>query len=304
MKTTYKPAFAALRRGRQNLIVTALACAFVTSTARAQNTSAFNSQITLAPADATSSGGDGDDAKNEEAELAKKLQNPVASLISVPIQNNWDFGIGPADAMKYTANIQPVVPVSISQDWNLIIRTIMPVIYAESPVKGGADHSGLGDITQSFFLSPKDTVGGWVLGAGPVALWPTATDRALGSGQWGAGPTIVALRQEHGFTYGILANQIWSYAGWGSQNVNASFVQPFISYTTKTYTTFAINTESTRDWQSEQWSVPMNFMVQQLVKIGKQPIAFQIGYRYYVDGPNGGPNWGLRFAVTFLFPKK
>ena len=175
-----------------------------------------------------------------------------------------------------------------------------------APASAREDHSGLGDITQSFFLSPKDTVGGWVLGAGPVADCGPGNRAACWVPASGApGPTIVALRQEHGFTYGILANQIWSYAAAGvRQNVNASLVQPFISYTTKTYTTFAVNTESTRDWQSEQWSVPMNFMVEQLVKIGKQPIAFQVGYRYYVDGPNGGPDWGLRFAVTFLFPKK
>jgi hypothetical protein len=246
---------------------------------------------------------DATDDKAAEAELAKKLQNPIASLVSVPIQNNWDFGIGPANAMKYTANIQPVIPLSISEDWNLITRTIVPVIYAEEPVKGFGDKSGLGDITQSFFLSPKEPVGGWILGAGPVALWPAATDSALGSGMWGAGPTVVALQQTHGFTYGVLANHIWSYAGWGPQNVNATFLQPFVGFTTKTFTTFTVNTESTYDWQGKQWTVPMNFMVQQLVKIGKQPIAFQVGYRYYADKPNGGPDWGLRFAITFLFPK-
>src|SRR5208282_6330321 len=111
-------------------------------------------------ADADNAGGTAADAKDEEAELAKKLNNPVANLISVPVQNNWDFGIGPANAMKYTANIQPVVPLSISDDWNLIIRTILPVIYAESPVNGGSSHSGLGDTTQSFFFSPKEPVGG------------------------------------------------------------------------------------------------------------------------------------------------
>jgi hypothetical protein len=243
------------------------------------------------------------DDKAAEAELAKKLQNPIASLVSVPIQNNWDFGIGPENAMKYTANIQPVIPLSISEDWNLITRTIMPVIYAEEPVKGFGNKFGLGDITQSFFLSPKEPVGGWIVGAGPVALWPTETDSALGSGMWGAGPTVVALQQTHGFTYGVLANHIWSYAGWGPQNVNATFLQPFVGFTTKTFTTFTVNTESTYDWQGKQWTVPLNFMVQQLVKIGKQPIAFQVGYRYYADKPNGGPDWGLRFAITFLFPK-
>ena len=267
--------------------------------------SSFYRPLNLAPADAASSGGGsaGEDEQANTAELAKKLQNPVANLISVPIQNNWDFGIGSANAMRYTANIQPVIPLSLSKDWNLILRTIMPVIYAESPVKGGDNHSGLGDITQSFFLSPKEPVGGWILGAGPVMYYPTATDSALGAGQWGAGPTIVALRQEHGFTYGILANQIWSYAGWSDQTINSTFLQPFFSFTTKTYTTFAINTESTYNWTDSQWTVPLNFMVQQVLKIGKQPVAFQIGYRYYADKPDGGPDWGLRFAVTFLFPK-
>jgi len=244
-------------------------------------------------------------AENEQAELAKKLNNPVAALISVPIQNNWDFGIGPANAMKYTANIQPVVPVSISDDWNLIIRTILPVIYAESPVPGGSAHSGLGDTIQSFFLSPKEPVGGWILGAGPVGYYPTATESQLGAGKWGAGPTIVALQQSHGFTYGVLANQIWSFAGQDNrQNINSTFLQPFVSFTTKSFTTFSLNTESTYDWQSEQWTVPLNVAIQQLVKIGNQPVAFQFGYRYYAQRPANGPDWGLRFTITFLFPKK
>lgn len=186
----------------------------------------------------------------------------------------------------------------------------MPVIYAEAPVDNplapdsvSDDHSGLGDVTQSFFFSPKKPVNGWILGAGPVFLWPTATDSVLGSGKWGAGPTVVALQQEHGFTYGALANHIWSYGGWGDTNVCATFLQPFLSYTTKTYTTFGVNTESTYNWEDSQWTVPLNFTVQQLVKIENHPVAFQVGYRYYADTPPGGPDWGLRFTVTFLFPE-
>ena len=243
------------------------------------------------------------DEKAQAAELAKKLQNPVANLISVPIQNNWDFGIGSANAMRYTANIQPVVPFSLTEDWNLITRTILPVIFAESPVKGGRDAWGLGDVLQSFFLSPKEPVGGWIVGAGPALLYPSATDSLLGAGKWAAGPTFVVLQQSKGFTYGVLANHLWSYAGWGDQQVNATFLQPFVSFTTKKFTTFGLNTESTYDWSNRQWSVPLNATVSQLLKGGKQPIQLSLGAKYYAEGPSGGPDWGLRFVVTFLFPK-
>jgi hypothetical protein len=243
------------------------------------------------------------DEKAAAAELAKKLSNPIASLISVPIQNNWDFGIGSENAMRYTANIQPVIPFSLNTNWNLITRTIVPVIYAQSPTAGGRDASGLGDIVQSFFLSPKEPVGGWIVGAGPVLLYPTATDSLLGAHQWGGGPTVVALQQSQGWTYGMLANHLWSYAGWGDQSVNATFLQPFVSYTTKSVTTFGLNTESTYDWSHSQWTVPINVSVSQLLKVGKLPIQLAVGAKYYAEGPSGSPDWGLRFAVTFLFPK-
>jgi len=241
----------------------------------------------------------------DEAELAKQLSNPVAALISVPFQYNWDTNIGPADANKSLLNIQPVIPFSVSEDWNLISRTIVPIIDAESPTIEGEDHSGLGDILQSFFFSPKKpTVNGWIYGFGPAFLFPSASDNALGQEKWGAGPTAVALRQENGWTYGALANHIWSFAGDNSRDdVSATFLQPFLAYTTTSQTTFTLNSESTYDWENEQWTVPINAMVSQLVKLGNQPVSFQIGYRYYAEAPETGPDWGLRFAVTLLFPK-
>jgi hypothetical protein len=257
------------------------------------------------------------DEQAAAAELAKKLANPVASLISVPIQNNWDFGIGSANAMRYTANIQPVIPFSLSQDWNLITRTIVPVIYAEAPVKGGTDQAGLGDIVQSFWVSPKaPTDSGWIWGAGAVMLYPSGTD-GLSANQWGAGPTALALKQVNGWTFGMLANHLWSYASTGGHStsdagdasdgsdaeVNATFLQPFVSYTTKTSTTFGLNTESTYDWTHSQWTVPLNASVSQLIRVAKQPIQLSLGVKYYAERPIGGPDWGLRFAVTFLFPK-
>jgi hypothetical protein len=137
-----------------------------------------------------------------------------------------------------------------------------------------------------------------------VLSLPTASKDALGSEKYGAGPTVVMLRQESGWTYGMLANHVWSFAGNDSRaDVSATFIQPFISYTTKTYTTFGLNTESTYDWEASQWTVPINATVSQLLKFGKQPVSFLLGYRNYVDAPTGGPDWGLRFQVTFLFPK-
>jgi len=244
-------------------------------------------------------------AATSNAELAKKLSNPVASLISVPLKLDWDTGIGPVGADRSTYVVQPVIPISLGADWNLISRTIIPYIDAQSPVAGGNDESGLGDITQSFFFSPSaPTAGGWIWGAGPVLLLKTASNDALGSGKWGAGPTAVVLRQDSGLTYGVLANHIWSFGGSDQRaDVNATFLQPFLSYTTKTYTTWGINTESTYDWVNTRWTVPINVSVSQLMKFGAQPVSFAFGARSYVERPEGGPDWGLRLTVTFLFPK-
>ncbi len=293
---------------RRGPCLIALACVLAAGPVRAQDESSLHRPLTLAPAEATSSGGGGaaEDAKAKAAELAKQLQNPIASLISLPIQNNFDFGAGPdGDGFQYKVNVQPVIPFALSEDWNLITRTILPIVYQENIV-GTSSQDGLADTLESLFLSPtKPTKGGWVWGAGPAFLLPTATDDLLGAEKWGAGPTAVVLKQQKGWTYGALANHIWSFAGEsGRADVNATFLQPFLSYTTKTFTSFTVNTESTYDWEGEQWTVPVNVMVQQLVKIGKQPVAFQLGYRYYADKPDNGPDWGLRFAVTFLFPKR
>lgn len=240
-------------------------------------------------------------AADSDEELAKKSQNPIANLISLPLQNDWNFNSGPHDdKTSYTLNVQPVWPFSLSEEYLLITRTILPVKSIEFP----RNETGIGDILQSFFLSPKKTVGGWIVGAGPVFNYPTASDDSLGSGKWGAGPTAVMLRQDGGWTYGLLTNHVWSFAGNSSRSeVSATFLEPFISFTTKTYTSLGLNTESTYDWKAGQWTVPVNFMLQQMVKIGGQPISLQLGYRYYAEKPDHGPDWGVRFQMTFLFPK-
>ncbi|MDF8358483.1 MULTISPECIES: transporter [Ensifer] len=245
-------------------------------------------------------------AQESGADLAKKLSNPIASLISVPFQFNYDRGYGPEDGNREVLNIQPVIPISLNEDWNIISRTIMPVI-SQNDIAGQSGHQfGLGDITQSLFVSPKQPgPGGIIWGAGPVFLIPTATDELLGSGKWGAGPTAVALKQDGPWTYGILANHIWSFAGQSDrQDVSSTFLQPFVSYTTPDAWTFSLNTESSYDWMQDEWSVPVNFQVSKLVKFGEQPVSFTAGARYWAQAPEHGPEgWGFRAAVTFLFPK-
>lgn len=257
---------------------------------------ASNAPLTPAPA--------GAEGGNEAAALAKKLSNPVASLISVPFQFNYDEGYGAKDAGKYVLNIQPVIPFSISDDWNLIVRTIVPVIYQGSFADGGDTSIGLGDTAQSFFFSPKEPVGGWILAVGPVALWPTGTEPLIRSEQLGFGPTALALRQDNAWTYGLLTNQIWGVTQSDDHpDVNATFLQPFVNYTWPTATTLGLNSETTYDWTGRQWTVPINLTLAQLVKFGGQPVQFTLGARYYAESSENGPEWGIRFVVTVLFPK-
>lgn len=238
--------------------------------------------------------------------LAKKLSNPIANLISVPFQYNIDFAEGLTDSgQKMTMNIQPVIPVGITEGTNVIIRTIVPVIWQTNLLGNNTSQFGLGDTTQSFFFSPKKpTAGGIIWGIGPVFYYPTGTNKYTTAKKWGAGPTIVVLKQFGPTTVGFLGNQIWSVAGSDERpGISSSFLQPFVTYTTKKATTFGINSESTYNWKTKEWKVPVNVWVSQLTRIKKQPVQFTIGGRYYFAKPEFGPDWGVRFVTTFLFPK-
>jgi len=246
-------------------------------------------------------------AQEDSAELAKKLSNPVAALISVPFQFNYNKDIGPVDeGERWTLNIQPVVPIEINQEWNIISRTILPIIWQDDIFPSAGSQSGIGDIFQSLFLSPKaPTASGWIWGAGPVFLLPTGSDDLLTADKWGAGPTAVVLKQQGPWTYGLLGNHVWSFAGDDDRaDVNATFLQPFLAYATPTAWTFSLNSESTYDWESEEWTVPINGMITKVTKIGNQLVSVGGGVRYWLASPEQSPEgWGLRFIVTLLFPK-
>jgi hypothetical protein len=251
-----------------------------------------------------------DAARGDEANpngLAKQLANPVAALISVPLQLNWDTGLA-ANGLgeKYQLNIQPVIPIELNAKWNVISRTIIPLTAQSDIVPGDPHQSGLGDITQSLFLTSKEPIGGhWIIGAGPALLIPTATDPALGFGKWGIGPTVVALTQTpSNWTYGLLWNHIWSVAGQSHRPaVNSTFLQPFISKGLGNGLTVGATIESSYNWEGHNWVVPLNVTVTQVMKIGSQLVSVGGGARYYLDKPAGGPDWGLRLMVTLLYPQ-
>ena len=246
-------------------------------------------------------------ATSSEAELAKKLSNPVAALISVPLQFNYDNNIGPVEGgNRWSMNVQPVIPFSINDKWNLVSRTILPIVSQDEIYPGAGSQSGIGDTVQSLFFSPrKPTSKGWIWAVGPVFLLPTGSNDLLTADKWGVGPTALALKQENGYSYGMLFNHIWSVAGNDARaDISNTFLQPFFSYTTPKHTSYTINTESTYNWKAEQWTVPVSFGVSQLVKIGNAPVSLSAGLKYYAQSPDSAPHgWGYRFGVTLLFPK-
>jgi len=242
------------------------------------------------------------------AGLAKQLSNPVANLVSWPTKLDWDTDIGPEDADRSTYVTQPVIPIGLNDDWNIISRTIITFyVDAESPVEGGNDDTGMGDTLQSFFFSPKKlTASGLVWGAGPVFGLPTGDD-GLTSNKTSAGVTGLVLKQQNGWTVGFLGNHLWDISGDDdAEDVNSTFLQPFVAYSTKTQTTFTVNSESTYNHEADsgdEWTVPINLTVAQLVKLGDQMTQFLVGYRHYAETPSGGPDYGVRLQMTLLFPK-
>ncbi len=251
----------------------------------------------------------------EGAELAKKLNNPISDLVSVPFQFNWENGIGNPDQTRFILNVQPVMPFKLNEKWNLIARIVAPLISQVPIFTNGVGTSGIGDPLVSFFLSPAEGSITW--GVGPALGLPSTHDPTLGSEKWAAGPTFVVLKQRAGWTVGALANQIWSFAGNPARSaVNQMFLQPFVAYTTKDLWTIAVNSETTANWEVDspnRWNVPVNFMVSKLSTFGTFPASYQFGWGYFFAqpdsiGPAGdhsfGATWKVRGTITILLPKK
>lgn len=245
-------------------------------------------------------------AQDNAAELAKKLANPIASLISVPFQNNTDYGIGKLNGSRNTMNFQPVVPIGLGKNLNLITRYIIPITTQYNVTGEGEKQFGLSDAVISGFFSPKNTKNGFTWGAGPVFLLPTGTNDYLTTKKFGIGPTVVGLKQANGWTYGALINQIWSVAGSNSRpDVNQMFVQPFVTHNWKSGAGLGGSLEWTQNWQASTttiWFIPT---ISGITSVGKQKIQLGVGPRLNLAAPdNSRADWGWRAVAVLLFPKK
>ena len=242
----------------------------------------------------------------DQAALAQAAQNPVANMISLPLQNNTNFGVGPGDDTQNILNIQPVIPVSLSQNWNLITRTIAPVVYQPEMVPGAGSEFGLGDINATLFFSPAKP-GKLIWGLGPVFSFPTATDDVLGTDKWSAGPSAVALTINGPWVIGGLASNLWSYAGDDDRaDVNQFLFQYFINYNLADGWYLSSAPIITANWEADsgnQWTIPFGGGVGKIFKIGKQAMNAQVQAFYNVEKPDGGADWTLRLQLQFLFPK-
>jgi hypothetical protein len=244
-------------------------------------------------------------ASDTEA-LAKAVQNPVANMISLPFQNNINTGIGPNDETQNVLNIQPVWPFEMNDDWNMITRTILPVISQPNTLTGEGRIDGLGDTTFTALLSPTDS-GDIIWGVGPVFLLPTASDDTLGADKWGAGISGVVLTMPGRWVIGTLFNNIWSFAGSGDKDVNSFLLQYFVNYNFDDGWYFTSAPIITANWEEDsdhRWTIPFGGGFGKIFKIGDQSMNAQLSaYKNVVTPDDYGADWQFRVQLQFLFPK-
>ncbi len=236
-----------------------------------------------------------------EADLAKKAQNPIANMISVPVQVNTSYGIGPDNRTSNVVNVQPVLPFKLSENLNLITRTIIPIVTTpDYSSTGNSSKTGLGDINLSLFFAPKSKV---IWGVGPIFALPTATDPLLGAQEFGVGPSAVVVFMKGKWVYGATANHTWSVA---NSDVNSSVIQYFVNYNLPKSWYLSSAPIVTANWNAtsgNEWNIPFGGVVGKIFKLGKLPINAQAGGFYNAVRPDGGAQWSTRVQVQFLFPK-
>ena len=244
-------------------------------------------------------------AQDDAAELAKQTQNPVANLISLPLQMNFNLGAGPKDDLQYVLNIQPVYPTKLSDKWNLINRMIAPVMYQPELAPGVGEEWGLGDIVYEGFFSPLDSkTVTW--GIGPIIQFPTATDPIFGADEWALGPALVALVMPGQWVIGATAYNVWSVDADPGNDVNFFLFQYFINYNLPSGAYLTSAPILTSNWEAEsdnQWTIPFGLGAGKVFTVGKQPINTSLHAYYNVEKPELAGDWQIRLQIQFLFPK-
>jgi hypothetical protein len=245
-------------------------------------------------------------------DLAKIAQNPVGNLISVPFQENAFFNVGPLDATQNVLNIQPVIPVSVNDNWNIITRTILPIISLPAFAPGQGGGSGIGDVQVSAFLSPANP-GSLIWGVGAVTQLPTHSNDRLGNNNAGVGPSFVIahLTQGDPWVYGVLVNNVWSVGNstnplGNAGKYNNGLLQVFLNYNFAGGAYFTTSPIITINWEargSQQWTVPLGAGAGKLFKIGRLPVNTSLAGYYNAVRPDFAPNWQLRAQVQFMFPR-
>ncbi len=243
----------------------------------------------------------------ESSEIAKQAQNPIASVISVPFENDFYPQTGTNKENSYVLEMKPVVPFNLSNDWNLITRTIIPVIQEPGLAPGVDGTTGLGDVQLSLFLSPAKA-GPVIWGAGPVVSFPTASQEILGTKKLSVGPTVVVLRIQGHWLFGTLVQNLFSVAGPSARaNVNQMLMQPFANYNLKHGWYLTSSPIITANWEvnpNQRWVVPVGGGVGKIVHFGKLPVNMYTQFFRNVERPDGTTSWSARLQVQFLFPKK
>jgi hypothetical protein len=251
--------------------------------------------------------GQGKPAADDSDALAKAAQNPVASLISFPLQNNTNFAVGPFNRTQNILNIQPVVPISLSENWNLITRTILPIVWQPNPGQNTQGTFGFGDLNPTFFFSPAKP-GKLIWGLGPAFVLPTATNNQLGQGKLSAGPSLVALMTPGHWVVGALTSNVWSVAGSGSRPaVNQFLLQWFVNYNMKKGWYLVTSPIVTADWTEKnggRWVVPFGGGLGRITKIGPQPVNITAQFYGNAIHPANASPWGMRLQIQLLYPKK
>lgn len=266
--------------------------------------------LAQAPAESESPATETSDDQPERSatDLAKKAQNPIANLISVPFQNNTNFGAGPSgDGTPNVLNIQPVIPVSLSKELLLVTRTIIPVVNQPASATGQGSAFGLGDINPQFYFTPVSK-GKVTWGVGPTFVLPTATDDVLGQGKWSAGPAAVVVVSIGPVVFGAVGNNVWSFAGDSDrESVNQLLVQPFLNYNLPKgwYLVSApiITSNGNAPEGQEQWTVPIGGGVGRVFAIGDQKVNATLQAYWNVVKPDAAGDWTLRAQYQFLFPR-